>query len=193
MLDIFSRKAVHFETWPTETGTLAKEFIQHAIAANDGVMPEAIHADQGTSMTSNTVSGLLAVLGIEQSHSRPRVSNDNPYSEANFKTLKYCPAFPGTFGSIEDANAFCEQFFRYYNVEHRHSGIGWHTPASVHDGSARAIQIHRANVLDAAYRAHPERFYRCPVPPPLPERVWINPPTTETAHRSAPHHFPSAA
>jgi putative transposase len=185
MLDIFSRKVVHFEIWPTETGTLAKEFIEHAITANGGVPPLAIHADRGTSMTSNTVSGLLAVLGIEQSHSRPRVSNDNPYSEANFKTLKYCPAFPGTFGSIEDANAFCQQFFRYYNYEHRHSGIGWHTPASVHDGSARAVQARRADVLHTAYRAHPERFRRRPAPPPLPERVWINPPTTEPTDDTA--------
>jgi putative transposase len=185
ILDIFSRKVVHFEIWPTETGTLAKEFIQHAIAANGGVIPKAIHADRGTSMTSNTVAGLYALLGIEQSHSRPRVSNDNPYSEANFKTLKYCPAFPERFGSIEDANAFSAQFFSYYNVEHRHSGIGWHTPASVHDGSAAALRARRADVLQEAYRAHPERFRRQPVPPKLPERAWINPPTPAT-HPDAP-------
>jgi putative transposase len=176
MLDIFSRKVIHFEIWPTETGTLAKEFIQHAIEANRGVIPKAIHADRGTSMTSNTVSGLLALLGIEQSHSRPRVSNDNPYSEANFKTLKYCPAFPGKFGSIEDANQFCGNFFRYYNCEHRHSGIGWHTPATIHDGTAAAIRARREQVLKTAWQAHPERFRRRPVPPKLPTRAWINPP-----------------
>jgi putative transposase len=180
IIDIFSRKVVHFEIWPTETGTLAKEFIQHAIAANNGIAPRSIHADRGTSMTSNTVTGLLALLGIDQSHSRPHVSNDNPYSEAQFKTLKYCPAFPGRFGAIEDANVFCTQFFTYYNHEHRHSGIGMHTPASVHDGSAAAIQARRAATLHAAFLAHPERFPgRRPCPPLLPTRVWINqPPTT---------------
>jgi putative transposase len=128
-------------------------------------------------MTSNTVTGLLALLGIDQSHSRPHVSNDNPYSEANFKTLKYCPAFPGRFGSIEDANVFCTRFFDYYNNEHRHSGIGMHTPATVHDGTAATIQAKRAATLNAAFQAHPERFRgRRPSPPPLPSRVWINQP-----------------
>jgi putative transposase len=180
IIDIFSRKVVHWEIWPTENGTLAKEFIEHAIWANGGIAPGAIHADRGTSMTSNTVTGLLALLGIDQSHSRPRVSNDNPYSEAQFKTLKYCPAFPGRFGSIEDANAFCGRFFDYYNREHRHSGIGMHTPATVHDGTAAAIHAKRIATLGAAFLAHPERFGgRRPFPPPLPTRVWINrPPTT---------------
>jgi putative transposase len=180
ILDIFSRKVVHWEIWPTETGTLAKEFIQHAITANDGIRPGSIHADRGTSMTSNTVSGLLALLGIDQSHSRPHVSNDNPYSEAQFKTLKYCPAFPERFGSIEDANVFCTQFFNYYNTQHRHSGIAIHTPASVHDGTAVKIHARRVATLNAAFLAHPERFRgRRPYPPQLPTRVWINqPPTT---------------
>lgn len=180
ILDIFSRKAVHFEVWPTETGQLAKEFLEHAIAANDGVAPRAVHADQGTSMTSNTVAGLYAKLNIAQSHSRPHVSNDNPYSEAAFKTLKYCPAFPEAFGSIEDANTFCAAFFGYYNHDHRHSGIAMHTPASVHDGTWRQVHEQRAATLRAAYVAHPERFPgRCPAPKPLPTRVWINePPTT---------------
>ena len=177
IIDIFSRKVVHWEIWPTENGTLAKEFIQHAVIANRGVAPRSIHADRGTAMTSNTVTGLLALLGIDQSHSRPHVSNDNPYSEAQFKTLKYCPAFPGRFGSIEDANGFCGRFFTYYNHEHRHSGIGMHTPATVHDGTAARIQARRAATLRAAFRAHPERFRgRCPSPPPLPDKVWINPP-----------------
>lgn len=179
IIDIFSRKTVWWEIWPTETGILAKEFIEHAIEANGGIAPAAIHADRGTSMTSNTVSGLLALLGIDQSHSRPRVSNDNPYSEAQFKTLKYCPAFPGTFRSIEDAGVFCGQFFQYYNHEHRHSGIGMHTPASVHDGSAVEIHAKRAATLNAAFLAYPERFHgRRPCPPPLPTRVWINKPST---------------
>ncbi|MFD0857006.1 transposase, partial [Actinomadura adrarensis] len=166
ILDIFSRKVVHWEIWPTETGTLAKEFILRAIDANGGVKPHAVHADRGTAMTSNTVSGLLALLGIDQSHSRPHVSNDNPYSEAQFKTLKYCPAFPGRFGSIEDAGVFCRQFFTYYNQEHRHSGIAMHTPASVHDGSAVRVQAKRVATLNAAFLAHPERFRgRRPYPP----------------------------
>ncbi|MFI6713292.1 integrase core domain-containing protein [Nonomuraea sp. NPDC050478] len=156
------------------------DFPTLAIAANDAVAPRSIHADRGTSMTSNTVTGLLALLGIDQSHSRPHVSNDNPYSEAQSETLKYCPVFPGRFGSIEDANVFCGQFFRYYNHEHRHSGIAIHRPASVHDGTAVHIQSRRIATLHAAFHARPERFRgRRPYPPPLPTKVWINqPPTT---------------
>lgn len=184
ILDIYSRKAVWWEIWPTETGTLAKEFIEHAIAANGGVSPLAVHADRGTSMTSNTVAGLYAKLNIAQSHSRPRVSDDNPYSEAQFKTLKYCPAFPGEFGSIQDANVFCEAFFTYYNTQHRHSGIAMHTPATVHDGTWVHVQARRTATLQAAYHAHPERFHgRCPAPKALPAKVWINEPpaTIETS------------
>lgn len=186
ILDIFSRKVIRWEMWPTENGTLAKEFIERAIEANGGIAPQAIHADRGTSMTSNTVTGLLAQLGIDQSHSRPRVSNDNPYSEAQFKTLKYCPAFPGRFGSIEDARIFCDQFFEYYNNEHRHSGIAMHTPASVHDGTAVKIHTKRIATLHAAFLAHPERFRgRRPYPPSLPVKVWINePPATLQADTS---------
>ncbi|MGH3990174.1 MAG: IS3 family transposase, partial [Pseudonocardiaceae bacterium] len=158
ILDIFSRKVIHYEVHPTETGELAQAFIDAAITANGGIAPNAIHADRGTSMTSQPVAALLAALGIDQSHSRPHVSNDNPYSEANFKTLKYCPAFPGNFGSIHDARAFCDIFFTYYNNEHHHSGIGLHTPATVHDGTAHQIQTHRAEVLNTAYTANPERF-----------------------------------
>jgi putative transposase len=184
IIDIFSRKVIGWEIWPTENGTLAKEFIQRAIKANDGIAPGAIHADRGTSMTSNTVAGLLAALGIDQTHSRPHVSNDNPYSEAQFKTLKYCPAFPGRFGSIEDARVFCGQFFWYYNIEHRHSGIAMHTPASVHDGTAIKIHARRIATLNAAFLAHPERFRgRRPYPPSPPAKVWINQPpaTLQTA------------
>jgi len=184
ILDIYSRKVIHWEIWPTETGALAKEFIEHAIAANGGIKPHAVHADRGTSMTSDTVAGLYAKLNIAQSHSRPRVSDDNPYSEAQFKTLKYCPAFPGEFGSIQDANVFCGAFFTYYNTEHRHSGIAMHTPASVHDGTWIHVQARRAATLRAAYLAHPGRFRgRCPQPKRLPAKVWINEPpaTIETS------------
>ena len=189
IIDIYSRKVICWDIWPTETGTLAKEFIEHAIAENGGIRPGAVHADRGTSMTSNTVAGLLAKLSIAQSHSRPHVSNDNPYSEAQFKTLKYCPAFPGRFGSIQDSSVFCAQFFRYYNNEHRHSGIAMHTPASVHDGTWVRIQARRVATLKAAFLAHPERFRgRRPYPPSLPARAWINqPPAT---FRPPPHHKP---
>nr|WP_275936326.1 IS3 family transposase [Sinosporangium album] len=176
MLDIFSRRVVHWEVRPTENGELAKRFIQGAVKANGGAAPRTIHADRGTSMTSKTVAQLLADMNIEQSHSRPRVSNDNPYSEANFKTLKYCPAFPERFGSIQHARQFCEEFFQYYNHEHYHSGIGLHTPASVHFGTAGRIRDERARVLAEAYARHPERFRRRPEPPPLPARAWINEP-----------------
>ncbi len=177
MLDIFSRKVIHWEIHPGESGDLAKAFMKHAIIANGGAKPKYIHADNGTSMTSKTVSDLLADLKITRSHSRPHVSNDNPYSESAFKTLKYCPVFPGSFVTIDDARAFCDAFFTYYNTGHRHSGIGLHTPASVHDGTAWAIQARRQQVLDDAYAARPDRFRsRPPLAPRLPAKVWINKP-----------------
>ena len=143
-------------------------------------------------MTSNTVAGLLAPLGIDQSHSRPHVSNDNPYSEAQFKTLKYCPAFPGEFGSIEDARVFCGQFFWYYNNEHRHSGIAMHTPASVHDGTA--VKIHAKRVTLQRRLPGPPRAVPRPaaLPPSLPARAWINQPPA-TLQTSTPQQTPEAA
>jgi putative transposase len=176
MLDIYSRKVIHWEIWPTENARLAKKFIKNCIRFNGGAVPKTIHSDRGAPMTSKSVAGLLADLKIDRSHSRPKTSNDNPYSEANFRTLKYCPAFPGRFGSLQDARAFCKEFFTYYNHHHRHSGIGLHTPASVHDGTAHQIRAHRARVLAAAYTANPERFRRQPAPPKLPEAAWINQP-----------------
>jgi putative transposase len=187
MLDIFSRKAIRWEVHATENAGLAKEFIDAAIISNGGIAPLSIHADRGTSMTSKPVAVLLSDLHISQSHSRPHVSNDNPFSEAQFKTLKYCPAFPGQFGSLPDARAFSEVFFAYYNNEHRHSGIGLHTPASVHDGTATQIQAHRARVLQQAYAANPGRFRQPPKPPRLPVRVWINQPSATIETEVAPH------
>jgi putative transposase len=188
ILDIFSRKVIHWEIWPTETGELAKAFIKRAITNNGGKKPRSIHADRGTSMTSNTVAGLLAILQIDQSHSRPHVSNDNAFSEAQFKTLKYCPAFPQRFGCIQDARVFCEQFFTYYNTEHRHSGIGMHTPASVHDGTAIQIQARRIRTLHTAFLANPGRFRgQRPYPPPLPTKVWINKPPATIQTETTPH------
>jgi putative transposase len=182
VLDIFSRYVVAWCVAPAESGELAKALIAEAIA-RQGVEPGmlTIHADRGSSMTSNPVVELLAFLGIGRTHSRPHVSNDNPYSEAAFKTLKYCPAFPERFGSIEDARAFCAAFFAYYCHEHRHSGIGYHTPASVHYGSAEEVRAKRAETLDAAYAANPARFRRRrPTPPTLPTVAWINDPTIGT-------------
>lgn len=136
-----------------------------------------IHADRGSSMTSKPVAFLLADLGVIKSHSRPHVSNDNPFSEAQFKTLKYRPDFPDRFDSIEDARRHCQDFFGWYNDEHRHTGLGLHTAADVHYGLAETVRDKRAGVLDAAYAAHPERFVRKPPEPPkIPEISWINRP-----------------
>ena len=183
VLDIFSRYVVAWCVAPSESGELAKELIADAVARHQ-VPPGqlTVHADRGSSMTSNPVVELLAFLGIGRTHSRPHVSNDNPYSEAQFKTLKYCPAFPERFGCIEDARAFCETFFTYYNHEHRHSGIGYHTPASVHYGTATEVRAQRQLTLDAAYAANPARFrHHRPEPPKLPTIAWINEPTEDAA------------
>ncbi len=135
-----------------------------------------IHADRGSSMTSKSVAFLLADLGVTQSHSRPHVSNDNPFSEAQFKTLKYRPDFAARFDSIEAARAHCQRFFDWYNDDHRHGGLGLHTPADVHHGQAHAVREQRASVLDAAYAAHPERFInKLPESPTIPTGSWINP------------------
>jgi putative transposase len=177
MLDIFSRKVINWEIHNTETGELAKDFIANCFSANHGAMPTTIHSDNGTSMTSKNVAALLSDLYIERSRSRPHVSNDNPYSEAAFKTLKYCPAFPDNFTSIYDSRIFGNAFFTYYNTEHRHSGIGLYTPSSVHDGTWIHVRDARQIVLDEAFTAHPERFRRGrPSAPELPTRTWINQP-----------------
>jgi putative transposase len=187
IIDIFSRYVVGWMVSPAETGELAEAFIGDALATQAIDRDQlTLHADRGTSMTSKPVAQLLIDLGVARSHSRPHVSNDNPYSEANFKTLKYCPAFPGRFGSIEDARAFCAVFFDHYNHTHRHAGIALHTPASVHYGTATEIRAQRAATLDAAYAANPARFqHRRPRPPKLPTVAWINHPTPETLIKSA--------
>jgi putative transposase len=182
MIDIFSRYVVGWMLAETETAELATEFIDDVIRVHG--KPKAVHADRGTSMTSKSVAQLLADLDVARSHSRPHVSNDNPFSEAAFKTLKYCPAFPDHFEDIEAARAFCKEFFDYYNHEHYHSGLGLHTPASVHLGTAEKIRACRAEVLAAAYARNPERFNRCPEPPKLPNVAWINPPSDPTQLQS---------
>jgi putative transposase len=187
ILDIFSRYVTGWLLAPAESGELAKDLIADAIS-RQGISRDqlTIHADRGTSMTSKPVSALLVDLGVIRSHSRPHVSNDNPYSEAQFKTLKYCPAFPDRFGSIEDARTFIEVFMGYYCHEHRHSGIGLHTPASVHYGTAHEIHAQRAATLTAAYATNPHRFTRRPTPPKLPTVAWINPPPAPTeSHEEA--------
>jgi putative transposase len=187
IIDIYSRYVVGWIVAAAEDSMLAKDFIAAAVAnQNIGPGQLAIHADRGASMTSKPVSQLLIDLGVDRSHSRPHISNDNPYSESNFKTLKYCPAFPGTFGSIEDARGFCAAFFDYYNHVHRHSGIGLHTPVTVHSGTATEIRAARAATLAAAYAANPARFaYREPQPPRLPKVAWINQPTLEALIKTA--------
>ncbi len=180
MLDIFSRYSPGWMVVERgQDARVVRDWIE-AIVAASGPIPDGtldIHADRGSAMTSKVVAVLLADLCIGRTHSRPHVSNDNPYSEAAFKTLKYCPAFPERFGSLQDARAFADDFFQIYNHHHRHSGIGYHTPASVHFGTAGLVREGRAHVLDAAYAAHPERFVnRPPTPPALPGPAWINEP-----------------
>jgi putative transposase len=136
-----------------------------------------VHADNGKPMVALTVGEMMVNLGVEKSHSRPHTSNDNPFSEALFKTVKYRPEFPDRFASLDEARAFCQKFFTWYNEEHRHSGIAMLTPASVHNGKAHVILNNRSSVLAQAFEKHPERFVKGqPVVKPLPDAVWINPP-----------------
>lgn len=183
ILDIFSRKVVGWMVAPRESASLAEKLIE-AATSNERIEPGqlTIHADRGSSMTSKDVALLLADLGVTKTHSRPHVSDDNPYSEAHFKTLKYRPDFPDRFGSEADARAFCRRFFDWYNQHHRHSGIGWHTPVDVHDGRAEQVRVQRGLTLNRAYQLHPERFVRRPpTPPTLPSAAWINKPAAELA------------
>jgi putative transposase len=178
ILDVFSRYVPGWMVASRESAVLAERLIEDTVekqCVEPGQL--TIHADRGSSMASRPVALLLADLGIAKSHSRPHTSNDNPYSEAQFKTLKYRPGFPARFGSLEDARAFCRRFFTWYNTCHRHSGIALYTPADVHYGRVPELEQVRAGVLAGAYAAHPERFVRRPPrPPELPSAVWINPP-----------------
>ncbi len=179
ILDVFSRFVVGWMVAHRESATLAARLIEET-CRRQGISPGQldIHADRGPSMTSKTVALLLADLGVTKTHSRPHVSNDNPYSESQFKTLKYRPGFPDRFGSIHDARAWCSPFFRWYNHEHRHSGIAYLTPADVQLGRADEVLRRRESVLAEATRRHPERFVRGAARlARLPEAVWINPPT----------------
>jgi putative transposase len=176
ILDVFSRYVVGWMVAPRESATLAQELIA-ATCDKETIAPGqlTLHADRGTSMRSKSVALLLVDLAVTKSHSRPHVSDDNPYSEAQFKTLKYQPDFPARFDSIEQARAFCRKFFAWYNHDHRHSGIGYMTPTAMHTGQAQRLYGQRQCVLNQAFVAHPERFTRRhPSPPPLPLQVGIN-------------------
>jgi putative transposase len=179
MLDIFSRYCTGWTVVEGQDADVVRDWIEGVVAAGGPIEPGTltIHADRGVPMRSKAVSELLADLRIGRTYSRPHVSNDNPYSEAGFKTLKYARDFPGRFGGLVDARAFLGPFVDFYNHHHRHAGIGYHTPASVHFGTAATVRTMRARVLDAAYAALPERFVnKRPEPPRLPGPAWINQP-----------------
>jgi putative transposase len=178
ILDVFSRFVVGWTIAERESASLAKALIAET-CARQGIQPDqlTIHADRGSSMTSKPVAFLMADLGVTKTHSRPHVSNDNPYSEAQFKTLKYQPDYPELFGCRQDARLWAKDFFDWYNYEHHHTALALLTPADVHYGRAQIVIQQRQQVLQAAYQKNPERFVKgLPIPPQLPEAVWINPP-----------------
>lgn len=183
ILDIFSRYVPGWMLAHAENAKLAEALLADTVAKQNIERGQlTIHADRGSPMVAKPVAFLLADLGVTKSYSRPHTSNDNPFSESQFRTMKYRPEFPERFGGYEDAHAFCSRFFGWYNLEHRHSGIAFHTPADVHYGRSAAIRDKRSVALDAAYAAHPERFVRKPPKPPaLPTAVWINEPKEDTA------------
>jgi putative transposase len=183
ILDIYSRYVPGWMLAHADNGTLAEALLADTVAKQNITPGQlTIHADRGSPMVAKPVAFLLADLGVTKSHSRPHTSNDNPFSESQFRTLKYRPEFPDRFGCFQDAHAFCTSFFRRYNHEHRHSSIGFNTPADVHYRRAALVREKRAAVLDAAYAEHPERFVRKPPEPPrLPTAVWINEPKEDPA------------
>ena len=189
ILDIFSRYVVGWMVAERESAELAKRLIGET-CRKQNIAPDqlTIHADRGTSMTSKPVALLLADLGVTKTHSRPHVSDDNPFSESQFKTLKYRPEFPERFGSIQDARAFCQSFFPWYNTEHHHSGIGLLTPEVLHYGRADEVIAQRQVILSQAFQRNPERFVRAhPRPPARPTAVWINPPPVPAASEQEQH------
>jgi putative transposase len=182
IIDIYSRYVVGWLIAEVESKILAEKLLADTIVKqNINRNQLTIHADNGSSMASKPVAFLLADLGVTKSHSRPHTSNDNPFIESHFRTLKYRPDFPDTFGCIEDARTFCQQFFAWYNAEHYHSGVAWLHPIDVHYGRAEAVRGVRAEVLDAAYARNPDRFVnKAPQPAALPTAAWINKPPTQT-------------
>ncbi len=183
ILDVYSRYVVGWLMAECESTALAQDLIA-ATCAKQGIAPGqlTVHADRGAPMVAKTMTQLLADLQVAESHSRPRVSNDNPYSEAQFKTMKYQPDYPARFGSLPDARQWAQSFFTWYNQVHHHSAIGLLTPTAVHHGQAPAVVAHRGQVLATAYARHPERFVKGrPVPMALPTTVWINRPQSVLA------------
>ena len=181
IMDLFSRYVVGWMVADKENGSLASRLIEESCSKHF-VRPEilTLHSDRGSPMTAKCTAQLLADLGVTQSLSRPRVCDDNPFSEAQFKTVKYHPGFPGRFASQPAAIDYCRSFFPWYNQQHRHAGIAMLTPADVYFGRAPMILARRQQVLDQAYEAHPERFPRGrPRAPALPEAVYINPPQAD--------------
>ena len=178
IIDVFSRYVVGWMVAERESAELAKKLISETIRKQEADPTQlTIHADRGSSMKSKCVALMLSDLGVTKTHSRPHVSNDNPFSESQFKTMKYRPEFPTRFGSIQDGRAFCVGFFNWYNTEHHHSGIALLTPETVHYGLAEEVSRNRNVTLERAYQEHPERFVRKqPIAPQLPIAVWINPP-----------------
>lgn len=191
ILDVYSRYVVGWTLATCESAALAERLIAQACRQQDITPGQlTIHADRGSAMTSRSVALLLTDLGVVKSHSRPQVSNDNPFSEAHFKTLKYRPEFPERFGSLQDARAFCKAFFAWYNFEHYHHGLALLTPNVVHHDLAPQILEQRQNVLNAAFALHPERFAKAPIHPPLAQAVWINPPPNHNIlHQENTHIF----
>ncbi len=182
VLDVFSRYVVAWLLARRESAYLATRLIEQAIvSAGIDADQLTVHADRGAPMTSKSVAQMLADLHVDRSHSRPRVSNDNPFSEAQFKTMKYCPDYPGRFADVGAGRAWCSSFFGWYNHEHRHEGIGLFTPADVYFGRYLELDRARQRTLDAAYAAHPERFVKGPPKSPsVPSEVWINRPVDRT-------------
>ena len=193
ILDVFSRYVVGWMIAPCESAELAETLIGETCYREEIAREQlTIHADRGSSMTSKKVSQLLIDLGVRRTHSRPHVSNDNPFSEAQFKTTKYHPTFPDRFGSLEDARAWAGPFFVWYNHEHHHTALGLLTPATVHHGHLEEVLATRQQVLSTAYQAHGERFVRgAPQPERPPSAVWINPPSDWKG--AAPNAFSSPA
>ena len=181
IIDIFSRKTVGWALHESESEKHSRRLIRDT-CRKYGIDPDTltIHADRGGPMIAGTVAELLNELGVAKSHSRPRVSNDNPYIEAHFKTLKYRPDYPARFDSISHARTWCRKFFSWYNEVHYHSGIGYLRPADLHDGVHHVIIERRQNTLDAAARRHPERFTKQPRPAGAPQQAWINKPSIQT-------------
>ena len=178
IIDVFSRYVPGWLLADCESAALAEKLVRET-CLKQGILPDqlTLHADRGSSMKSKPLAMLLADLGVTKTHSRPRVSNDNPYSESQFKTMKYRPDFPDFFGSLEDARAWVKPFIDWYNHEHYHSSLGLLTPAAVHYGQAADLLEKRQRVLDVAYAAHPERFVKKhPTVQSLPDAVWINRP-----------------